>query len=83
MADNYRVEVWYWYRDRHGDWDISDYWENFDTLEEAIRYTSDPCGSKDNLIEANVYAYSDNCKERLYHKSYKKRIERLSVDADN
>jgi len=72
MADNYRVEVSYWYRDRSGDWDISDYWLNFATLDEAIDHANSPRGSIDNIIDAKVYTYEDKCATVLFERDYRK-----------
>jgi hypothetical protein len=63
MADNYRVEVSYWYRTKYeGDWDFSEYWMNFNTLEEALHHVKFPRGLKDNLIDARVYDVRDEYK---------------------
>jgi hypothetical protein len=76
MADNYRVEVSYWYRDRSGDWDISDYWLNFDTLAEAYHHAHFPRGSKNNLIDVKIFDMTDGYKVSdstlIYSKDYAK-----------
>jgi hypothetical protein len=81
MADNYRVEVCYWYRDLLGDWDVSDYWLNFATLDEAIDHANSPRGSIDNIIDAKVYTYEDNCATVLFERYYRReRANETNVD---
>lgn len=71
----YRVEITYWYRDRTGDWDTSDYWTNFETLQEALDYIQTPGGDKKNLIDGKIYdcrlEYKVIDTNIIYHYRYK------------
>jgi hypothetical protein len=72
--DNYRVEVDYWYRDNQGEWDLSDYWLNFETLEEAMLHVKVPRGSEKDLISVKLYDMREEYKVSestlVYHKVY-------------
>lgn len=74
VKDNYRVEITYWYRDKEGDWDFTDYWLNFGSLLEALTHVKFPNRSRDNLIDARVYDMRDGYNvidsNLIYHYGY-------------
>jgi hypothetical protein len=73
--EKYRVEITYWYRDKDGQWDTSEYWLNFASLIEALTHVKIPNGSKrKDLIDARVYDMRDGYKvidsNLVYHYGY-------------
>lgn len=74
--DNYRVEVCHWCRTRDGDdWDITDYWVNFETLKEALAHADNPMCLDKNALDVKIYDMRDKYQitdaNLIYIKDYK------------